>query len=111
MALRDSTSLPNTLHPWIISPVVESVIQSNRCLLVSTKEGVKGGGYWTECNSLVNGLFINLLSLALVRELHREFALCGADVLQAFVFNGTDDRLNAHRDGKAKLNVCGILEF
>jgi len=51
-------------------------------------------------------LFVYFL---LVLQLHREFALCGADVLQAFVFNGTDDRLNQFREGKDKLDVSNHL--
>ena len=42
---------------------------------------------------------------SIVRELHREFALCGADVLEAFVFYGTDDKLNVGRSEHNKLDV------
>ena len=44
----------------------------------------------------------------LVRQVHREFAMSGADVLQAFVFNGTDDRLNKYRTGSNKLDVSVV---
>ncbi|XP_057303739.1 betaine--homocysteine S-methyltransferase 1-like [Hydractinia symbiolongicarpus] len=38
-----------------------------------------------------------------VTELHREFALCGADLLEAFAFNGTDENLNRCRTNETKL--------
>ena len=47
--------------------------------------------------------------LSLVLQLHREFALAGADVLQAFVFNGTNDRLNKFRDKDNLLDVSNII--
>ncbi|XP_066917958.1 betaine--homocysteine S-methyltransferase 1-like [Clytia hemisphaerica] len=39
-----------------------------------------------------------------VKELHKEFALSGADVLQAFVFYGNDDKLNNGRNESNLLN-------
>jgi len=43
-----------------------------------------------------------------VREIHREFALCGADVLEAFVFNGTESSLNRTRTKDNKLSCKEI---
>ena len=40
-----------------------------------------------------------------VRELHKEFALCGADVLEAFTFNGTEDNLNINKPAGKQLSV------
>lgn len=42
-----------------------------------------------------------------VTQAHTDFALCGSDILQAFVFNGTDDNLNFARRklGKPLLNA------
>ena len=51
------------------------------------------------------------LFLFQVRELHREFALSGADVLQAFVFNGTDDNLNQNRPKDQQLSVRKLFIF
>ena len=51
------------------------------------------------------------LFLLKVRELHREFALSGADVLQAFVFNGTDDNLNQNRPKDQHLSVRQFFIF
>ncbi|XP_057303573.1 betaine--homocysteine S-methyltransferase 1-like [Hydractinia symbiolongicarpus] len=45
-----------------------------------------------------------------VREIHREFALCGADILEAFSFNGTDDNLNKARMADNKLCAKEICE-
>lgn len=48
---------------------------------------------------------INFESSISVRELHKEFALCGADVLEAFTFNGTDDNLNTNKPADKQLSV------
>lgn len=45
-----------------------------------------------------------------VREIHREFALCGADILEAFSFNGTDDNLNKARTANNRLCAKEVCE-
>ncbi|XP_057311420.1 betaine--homocysteine S-methyltransferase 1-like isoform X2 [Hydractinia symbiolongicarpus] len=45
-----------------------------------------------------------------VTELHREFALSGADILEAFAFNGTDDNLNRSRSNDTKLVAKEVSE-
>ena len=51
-----------------------------------------------------------LPSFVSVKELHKEFALSGADVLQAFVFYGNDDKLNIGRDESNRVNVSLLFE-
>ena len=48
-----------------------------------------------------------LLNYFTVKQCHADYALCGSDILQAFVFNGTDDNLNFARrkDGRPLLKV------
>lgn len=48
---------------------------------------------------------MNFETLISVRELHKEFALCGADVLEAFTFNGTEDNLNVNKPADKQLSV------
>ena len=43
-----------------------------------------------------------------VSELHKEFALSGANVLQALVFYGNDENLNVGRDENNKLDVGAV---
>jgi betaine-homocysteine S-methyltransferase len=43
-----------------------------------------------------------------LRQIHHDFALCGADVLEAFTFNGTEANINRHRKGKDRLDPALI---
>uniref|UniRef100_A0A7M5X3G4 Hcy-binding domain-containing protein n=2 Tax=Clytia hemisphaerica TaxID=252671 RepID=A0A7M5X3G4_9CNID len=41
-----------------------------------------------------------------VSQCHTDYALCGADILQAYVFNGTDDNLNFARRKDGRPLLC-----
>ena len=46
----------------------------------------------------------------LVKQLHREFARCGSDVLQAFTFYSSDDKLKYKiKEGVVSVSVIIVL--